>query len=79
MGDLFQPWHMLILLVVPTVVFPIYVIPYWMIFKKAGFAPALSLLMVIPGVKLIVLYVIAFSDWKVDASRVTLNPGPTLP
>jgi hypothetical protein len=26
--------------------------------------------MMIPGVKLIVLYVIAFSDWKFDASRV---------
>jgi hypothetical protein len=41
-----------------------------MIFKKAGFAPALGLLMAIPVVKLIVVYVIAFSDWKFDASRV---------
>ena len=39
--------------------------PYWMIFKKAGFAPALSLLMIIPGVSLVVLFVVAFSDWKV--------------
>jgi len=57
-------------LVVIFVFFPVMIIPYWMIFKKAGFAPALSLLMVIPGVKLIVVYVIAFSDWKFDASRV---------
>jgi len=64
MGDLFQPWHILILLIMAAVIIPINVIPYWMIFKKAGFAPALSLLTVIPGVQLIVLYVIAFSDWK---------------
>jgi hypothetical protein len=69
MGDLFQPFHILIVLIVASVIFPISVIPYWMIFKKAGFVPALSLLTVIPGVKLIVLCVIAFSDWKFDASR----------
>lgn len=79
MGDLFQPWHILILLVVASVIFPVYVIPYWIIFRKAGFSPALSLLMVIPGVKLIVLYVIAITDWKFDASRIISNPGPTLP
>jgi hypothetical protein len=38
--------------------------------QEAGFAPALSLLIMIPLVNLIVLYVIAFSDWKLDASRV---------
>jgi hypothetical protein len=43
----------------------IVIIPYWQIFKKAGFAPALSLLMMIPLVNLIMLYVLAFSDWKV--------------
>jgi hypothetical protein len=79
MGDLFQPWHILILLVISCIIFPVYVIPYWLIFRKAGFSPALSLLMVIPGVKLIVLYVIALSDWKADVSRIVPNPGPTLP
>ena len=70
MGEIFQPWHFLFLLILASVIAPLYIIPYWMIFKKAGFAPALSLLMVIPGVKLIVAYVIAFSGWKFDASRV---------
>ena len=61
------------------VILPIVVIPYWQIFKKAGFAPALSLLVLIPLVNLIVLYVVAFSDWKVGPGNVTINPGPTLP
>ena len=79
MGDLFQPRHLLILLIVSTVVLPIYVIPYWVIFKKAGFEPALSLLTLIPGVQLVVLFFIAFSDWKTGVGNVTLNPGSTLP
>lgn len=39
------------------------VIPFWKIFRKAGFPPALSLLMPIPGINLILLYILAFSDW----------------
>lgn len=70
MGDFFQPWHIIILLLVSCIVLPITIIPYWMIFKKAGFAPALSLLTLIPGVNLIVLYVIAFSEWKIGPARV---------
>jgi hypothetical protein len=51
-------------LMVILVFLPIFVIPYWKIFSKAGFAGALSLLMIIPLVNLIVLYVVAFSEWK---------------
>ncbi|MGC2298486.1 MAG: hypothetical protein WA476_06760 [Acidobacteriaceae bacterium] len=43
----------------------ILIIPYWMIFKKAGFSPWLSLLMFVPLVNFIMLYVLAFSEWKV--------------
>ena len=41
------------------------VIPYWMIFKKAGFSPWLSLLFFVPVANIIVLYVVAFSRWNV--------------
>ena len=37
------------------------IIPFWPIFRKAGFSGALSLLMLIRGVNLIVLYIVAFS------------------
>jgi hypothetical protein len=48
--------------ILPTVALLIAgVIPIWQIFRKAGFSGALSLLMPIPGVNLIVLYVVAFS------------------
>ena len=47
----------------------IVVIPFWMIWKKAGFSPWLSLLMFVPLVSLIMLYVLAFSEWRVVAVR----------
>ncbi len=41
------------------------IIPFWVIFKKAGLGGPLSLLMLIPFVGIIMLYVLAFSRWKV--------------
>jgi hypothetical protein len=41
------------------------VIPYWQIFKKAGFSPWLSFLMLVPFANIIILYVVAFSPWRV--------------
>jgi hypothetical protein len=53
------------------VLIPVTLIPYWVIFKKAGFSKWLSLLVIIPLVSLIVLYVIAFSQWR---GAPTSNP-----
>jgi hypothetical protein len=41
----------------------IVVIPFWQIFKKAGYSPWLSLLMLIPVVNLGMLYFLAFASW----------------
>jgi hypothetical protein len=41
------------------------IIPFWFICKKAGFSPWLSLLNLIPLGNLVLLYVLAFADWKV--------------
>jgi hypothetical protein len=41
------------------------VIPFWQIFKKAGMAAPLSLLILVPVVGLVMLYVLAFSRWNV--------------
>jgi hypothetical protein len=44
----------------------IFLIPCWFICKKAGFSPWLSLLCIIPTVgTLVLLYVLAFAEWKV--------------
>ncbi|MGA2326416.1 MAG: hypothetical protein ABSH05_09010 [Bryobacteraceae bacterium] len=45
------------------VVAAVLLVPFWKIFSKAGFHGALSLLMIVPGVNLVMLYVLAFSRW----------------
>jgi len=41
------------------------IIPFWFICKKAGFSPWLSLLNIVPFGNLILIYVLAFAQWKV--------------
>jgi len=41
----------------------IVILPYWQIFKKAGFAPGLSLLMIVPLANLVMLFYLAFAEW----------------
>ncbi len=60
----------------------ILVIPFWFIFKKAGFSPWLAVLMFVPLANIIILYVIAFSQWKVVPmwpSSVTPHPPQSFP
>jgi hypothetical protein len=51
--------------------FGVIVIPFWQIFKKAGFSPWLSILMSIPLLNGVVLYLLAFARWP--------NAGPPKP
>jgi len=55
------------------------IVPFWMIFKKAGFPPALAFLMILPLVNLVLLYVVAFSQWKVVPAPVAYYPPPYTP
>jgi hypothetical protein len=43
----------------------IFIIPLWHICKKAGFSPWLSLLVLVPLGALILLYILAFAQWRV--------------
>ena len=47
----------------------VFVIPFWKIFEKAGFPPALSLLMLIPIANLVAIYFVAFAAWPADGRR----------
>jgi hypothetical protein len=71
---------MAILPVIILVGLAIVILPLWMICKKAGFSPWLSLLSLIPLGGLILLYVLAFSDWKVmPAPQAYWQPQPPYP
>lgn len=52
-------------LVFLVVIMIIIILPFWFIFKKAGFSPWLSLINLVPLGPLILLYVLAFAEWKV--------------
>jgi hypothetical protein len=54
------------------------IVPVWFICKKAGFSPWLSLLCAVPLGNLILLYVLAFSEWKV-VPVVAPNWNPPYP
>ncbi|MGB6975547.1 MAG: hypothetical protein WBD67_12770 [Terracidiphilus sp.] len=43
----------------------IVIVPFWFICKKAGFSPWLSLLNIVPLGNLVLIYVLAFAEWKV--------------
>lgn len=58
----------------------IVIIPFWFICKKAGFSPWLSLLNIIPLGNLILIYVLAFAEWKAGpVPQAYWQPQPPLP
>ena len=61
MGELLTPTHLIVIICMLAFV----VVPFWQIFKKAGFGAPLSLLMVIPLANIIMLYIVAFFPWNV--------------
>jgi hypothetical protein len=52
-------WQLLVMLFF----FLVLVLPFWHIFKKAGYSPWFSLFMLIPLVNLVTLYFLAFAAW----------------
>jgi intracellular septation protein A len=59
------------------------IIPTWFICKKAGFSPWLSLIVIVPFGGLVLLYVLAFAEWKVvpapQQGWTPLQPPPAQP
>ena len=56
----------------------IVIIPYWFIFKKAGFSGFLALLMFVPLINVIMLYFLAFARWNV-VPAAAVYPAPPVP
>lgn len=61
----------------------IIILPFWFICKKAGFSPWMALLNIIPFGGLVLIYMLAFAEWKVvPAQQPTWQPPmapPPLP
>lgn len=49
------------------------VVPFWRIFKRIGWPPPLSLLALVPGAVIVMLYLVAFGEWNTpERTRRTL-------
>ena len=65
----------LVYLVIFVIMMIVILIPFWFICKKAGFSPWLTLLNFIPFGTLILLYILAFAEWKTTQPQ-QLTPPP---
>jgi hypothetical protein len=75
-GHGYSPIDMLFLAAFGALLSIIVLIPYWFIFKKAGFSPFLALLMFLPLINIIALYFLAFARWNVvPATAVYTAPS----
>ena len=67
--------------IIPLLIFigiAVVMIPAWFILKKVGFTPWLCLLCLIPTLgTLVLLYVLAFAEWKVVPAPQAGWPPPT--
>ena len=71
---------MAIIPIIIVISIAIVMIPCWFILKKAGFSPWLSLLCLIPSLgTLVLLYVLAFAEWKVVPAPQAAYPPPYPP
>jgi hypothetical protein len=52
----------------------IFVVPFWRILAKAGYPEWLSLLMLLPGFNLAILFFLAFSKWPIEREMDALRP-----
>jgi hypothetical protein len=62
MEGLLQPVHIFFVFFL-LIILTLYILPFWQIFKKAGFSPWLAILIPVPLVNALVLYYIAFARW----------------
>jgi len=71
---------MAIVPIIIIVAIAVVMIPCWFILKKAGFSPWLSMLCLIPSLgTLVLLYVLAFAEWKVVPAPQAAFPPPYPP
>lgn len=66
-GTSMWPFGPLMMLVFAALI----IVPFWFIFRKAGYSQWLGVLMVVPIVNLVMLYFLAFSDWPRLRERET--------
>lgn len=65
MGSIGLP-ELTIILVIVGFVGLVAILPFWMIFSKAGFSGWMSLTQIVPLVNVIALFYLAFAEWPIQ-------------
>lgn len=73
------PMELLLVLSMTALVAIAYVFPTWMICTKAGLPPALALLAIIPFGIVLVLFIVALSEWPTLRTKVDECEPPRVP
>ena len=45
------------------VILAIFIVPCWLIFKRAGWSPWLALILIVPGAAIVLLWIFALARW----------------
>ncbi len=55
-----------VIIAVAAVISIMLMLPWFFIYKKAGFHPAMGCLMFVPLVNLVMMFILAFSEWPIE-------------
>lgn len=82
--EMIQKMVMAMMAIIPILIIigiAVVMVPCWFILKKAGFSPWLALLCIVPSLgTLVLLYILAFAEWKVVPSpQASIYPPPYPP
>jgi hypothetical protein len=66
-----------LLLALTVFSFPLFVIPFWKIFSKAGYPGIMGIVMLVPVFNIVMLFFLGFSEWPVLRELSTLRQKST--
>jgi uncharacterized membrane protein len=72
-NDNVLPFLPLVLIVFIAVLALVAMIPWFFIYKKAGFHPAMGCLMFVPIVNLVMMFILAFIEWPIERELQNLK------
>jgi hypothetical protein len=52
------------------------IVPYWKIYSKTGQTGAMALLQLVPVVNVVMLYILAFSEWPIEREMRATRDRP---
>jgi len=67
------PFLPLVLIVFIAVLALVAMVPWFFIYKKAGFHPAMGCLMFLPIVNLVMMFILAFTEWPIERELQSLK------